>query len=121
MPISNTLIGKEIRKARKKLGLTQDQLAEKLELSSAHMSKIERGIKPISLKNLSKIADLSDIPIEVFVGSAYIPPQGDYNKQFGDVVKDCDPETVASMIDICEQIASIEHRIKSKSENKTSV
>ncbi len=45
-------IGKRIKEYRKKCGLTQEQLAEKIDLSTNHLSAIERGrygIKPDTL------------------------------------------------------------------------
>ncbi|MDF2926355.1 MAG: transcriptional regulator [Paenibacillaceae bacterium] len=49
------IIGKRIRQARESKGLTQEQLAEKLEVSNAYISKIERGKTPINLDRLSDL------------------------------------------------------------------
>lgn len=42
---SQEQIGKDLRKARKKAGLTQVQVAEKVGISSTYYSMIERGEK----------------------------------------------------------------------------
>lgn len=45
-------IGSEIRQLRSAIGLTQNELGEKLHLDAAYLSKIERGEKPIGLEKL---------------------------------------------------------------------
>lgn len=49
-------LGKKIQKLRKSLGYTQEDLAEKLNISRTHMGHIEQGRKSPSLKLMEKIA-----------------------------------------------------------------
>jgi len=49
-------IGKQVAKRRQKVGLTQSALAEKLHISDAHVSYIERGERGPSLVMLHKMA-----------------------------------------------------------------
>ena len=51
-------IGKRIKSAREKKGLTQEQLAEEVNLSPMHISVIERGNKLPRLETLIKIANV---------------------------------------------------------------
>ncbi len=44
--------GKRIRTARKRRGLTQEALAEKIDIAPTYISDIERGIKAPSLSTL---------------------------------------------------------------------
>ena len=50
------LLGEAVRKKRKEAGLSQEKLAEKAELSTVFISRIERGIESPSIDNLAKIA-----------------------------------------------------------------
>ena len=50
-------LGKAIRNQREKLGLTQEQLAEKAEMHTTYVSGVERGIFNISIMKLARIAD----------------------------------------------------------------
>ena len=50
-------IGKNIRKRRDKLGITQEKLAEKVDLSVSYMGAIERGEKLPKLKVFINIAN----------------------------------------------------------------
>ena len=57
-------IGLKIAYYRKLNGLTQEQLAEKVNISTNHLSKLERPslVAPVSLKTLFAIADALKIP-----------------------------------------------------------
>ncbi len=49
-------IGQKIRKLRKSQGLSQEELAEKIDISTTHMSHIETGNTKLSLPVLVDIA-----------------------------------------------------------------
>ncbi len=50
------LLGENIKKYRKSLNLSQEELAEKLNISPKHLSNIERGRKFASAELIGKIA-----------------------------------------------------------------
>ena len=60
MGIDYGKLGKNIKHYRKQKKLTQEQLAEKLELSVGFISQIERGITKMSLDTLIEICDTLD-------------------------------------------------------------
>lgn len=51
-----TTIGKNLRSFRKRIGISQEQLAELAELHRTYIGAVERGEKNISAKNIEKIA-----------------------------------------------------------------
>lgn len=60
-------LGENIKRCRKEAGLTQEQLAEKADLSLDFMSKIEVNINKPGLKTIFKLAIALDIsPAEFF-------------------------------------------------------
>ena len=59
------ILGQNIAKYRHKQGLSQEQLAEKVELSREYVTRVERGQKNISLKKLFAIADALNIEFSV--------------------------------------------------------
>ena len=63
MEINFTLVGRRIRQARLRQHMTQEDLAFELDTSIAYISSIERGIKKPSLKRLSELAHILDMPI----------------------------------------------------------
>lgn len=54
-------IGQQIRKIRKAHGLSQEELAEKVNISTTHMSHIETGNTKLSLPVLVDIATALDV------------------------------------------------------------
>ena len=55
------LIGQRIRKFRKALSLSQEALAEKVGISTTHMSHIETGNTKLSLPVLVRLASTLDV------------------------------------------------------------
>lgn len=50
-------LGKRIREERLKLNLTQERLAEDVNLSTAYIGQIERGERSLTLENLAAVAN----------------------------------------------------------------
>lgn len=59
------MLGERIAYYRKKRGLTQKAVAEKVEISKAFMSFIESGKNKPSIENLNKIADVLNVSVDV--------------------------------------------------------
>jgi len=62
-PVMN--LGVAIKSIRKKLNITQFDLAEKCNISQTSLSQIETGLKRPSSKTLKKICDVLDVPESV--------------------------------------------------------
>ncbi len=58
MYIDYKVIGHRIKDSRRKQNLTQDALAEKLNVSVGYISQVERGITKISLDLLANISTI---------------------------------------------------------------
>lgn len=54
-------LGKRIRSARIKRGMTQEKLAEACDLSTAHIGHIERGTRTLSIESLITISEVLEI------------------------------------------------------------
>ncbi len=63
----NIQIGKQIRAARERCGLTQEQLGEILSLGSKNISDIERGIAGISVSTLKRLCQQLSISSETIL------------------------------------------------------
>ena len=55
------ILGSNIKKARKAKNLSQNKLAEKLDISREHLAKIETAKRGISLDLLFKISDILEV------------------------------------------------------------
>lgn len=54
----NFKIGILLQEARKKAGLTQDELAQKVGTTKSYISKIENNIKEVRISTLQKIVEM---------------------------------------------------------------
>ena len=58
-----------LKKLREKFGFTQDQLAEKLEMTRQTYSKLESGTKEIGIKSLQQIAKIFNVTTDALLGT----------------------------------------------------
>ena len=71
MNIDYKMIGGRIQKFRKERGMTQEALAERLDVSVGYISQVERGITKISLDLLGAISSALGCDVAALVsGSA---------------------------------------------------
>ncbi len=64
--IDKSAIGKIIQKLRKDRHLTQEELAEKIDLSTNYLSKVERGLCVLNAEAFLKMADVLKFSLEDF-------------------------------------------------------
>lgn len=112
MAISAVALGRRLKLARLKKGYTQEYVAEKVELSVPHLSRIENGRKSVYVNKLGIWCDLLDVSVEEILGGAVIPENLEYNRQFISVAKDCSKETINDMLEMCSRMAEIERRAR---------
>ena len=74
-------IGKRISAKRKQLYLTQEQIAEKMDVSVQMVSNLERGKKAIKIENLIKISEILDVSTDYIL-------LGNHNEKDVDTVSD---------------------------------
>ena len=60
------LIGEAIRESRRRVHLTQEQLAERVDLNWKYLGEIERGEKIISIEALLRISASTKVPMSEF-------------------------------------------------------
>lgn len=71
-------LGKKIREARNKCGMTQEALAEKADIGAVYLGEIERGLKMPSVSVFIKLIEALDISAdyilrdEVSSGKEYV-------------------------------------------------
>lgn len=99
-------IGRKIKLYRKKINLTQFQLAEKLDVTSNYISAVERGITKVSLTRLDEIAAILNISVaDLFTDCNTESKTYGYNEIF-ELTKDQTPEQKSLLIDIPNTINS---------------
>lgn len=65
-------LGEKIKRIRKNRGLTQEQLAEMVDISSRNLSNIEIGVSFVKSETLEKIVEALDITTEELFSNNHI-------------------------------------------------
>ena len=115
MAISAVILGERLKSARIAKNYSQEEVAEKIGMSAFHLGRIENGKKNVYLHKLALWCDVLDVPMEKILTGALLPDNPAHNRQFGEIARDCSPETVAAMLDVCRRMAEVEKRAKAQS------
>lgn len=70
-------VGRQIRDLRKARGMRIAGLAEIIGRSVGHVSQIERGLSPVTIPDLKKIADALGVTINWFFQGQALAPEGE--------------------------------------------
>jgi len=97
-------IGQRIRKYRKAYSLSQEQLADKVQISTTHMSHIETGNTKLSLAVLVKIADALSVQTDALVYDAPQINRTVMTDEISDILNSCDPEELKIVTDVIKAL-----------------
>lgn len=98
------MIGKRIRKAREEKGITQETLAESMDVSNAYISKIERGRTTVNLNNLDKICTILETSSDYLLRGANTARQDYLRNEIIDMLEGCPPEKIKLIAKIIKPI-----------------
>jgi transcriptional regulator with XRE-family HTH domain len=104
------IIGKRIKASREEKGLTQESLAEKLDVSNAYISKIERGKTSISLDRLSELCEVLEESTEYILTGADSSSDDYLRNEIIIMLEDCSPAKIKLIAQVIKSI--IEYREK---------
>ena len=106
MAIDYSIIGQRLKKARKEKNLTQEELAEKIDVSIAFLSRIERGSSQINLKRLSQICEILGITEGEILNGVSNNSTKYLDNEFSSLLKDCSADKQKLIYDIAKVIAN---------------
>lgn len=95
-------IGKRIKKNRRNLGMTQEQLAERINISVPHMSRIETGTGSPSLQTLVDICNTLDITVDDLMQDSLTAAQKKLEGRLGEIAEDCSAEELHLVAEVAE-------------------
>lgn len=93
-------IGQRIRKYRKASGLSQETLAEAIEISTTHMSHIETGNTKLSLPVLVAIADILSVQTDALLYDAPIENKTCLITEMNEFLESCSPVELRFMLEL---------------------
>lgn len=68
--MNEIMIGRRIREERLRLSLTQETLAEDVELTTAYIGQVERGERNLTLENLIKVANRLGVTVDYLLSDS---------------------------------------------------
>ena len=93
------ILGANIRKYRKQIGITQEQLAEKADISVSHLAKIETHARAMGMKTYIRLLEAMDIPIkEHFIHMGTAKKDMMLKEKIWYLVQDCDERETSLLI-----------------------
>jgi transcriptional regulator with XRE-family HTH domain len=104
MGFERSIIGNRIKRSREEVGLTQERFAEKIGVSSAYISKIERGKTPISLDRLSEICKILETEPEYIISGANKESADFLQNEIIDLLHGCSPEKIKLITQVIKPI-----------------
>lgn len=106
MALDYNIIGQRIKKARQNKHLTQEDLAEKLDVSVAFLSRIERGSSHINLKRLNQICDILNITEGQILNGSSGNSKNYLNAEFSELLKSSSSEEQKLIYKIAQVIVN---------------
>jgi len=97
-------IGQRIRKFRKACGLSQEQLAEKVEISTTHMSHIETGNTKLSLPVFVDIAQALSVQTDELLYDTPEITKTTMKSKINDILDTCSLQEMYILLDIIKAV-----------------
>ena len=106
-------IGQKIRKFRKAQGISQEELAEKIGISTTHMSHIETGNTKLSLSVFVDIANALNVQTDDLLNDREILGISKANRELSEILENCTAEQLNVVADVVKTVVvSIDKYIK---------
>lgn len=90
MAIDSKAMGRRIKTARLRAELTQEQLAELVDLSVVHISNMESGSGSASLNTLVNIANVLSVSTDEILCDSVLCCKEVFQNEIVDTTRDCD-------------------------------
>lgn len=101
-------IGQQVRKSRKARGLSQEQLAEMVNISTTHMSHIETGNTKLSLPVLVDIANALDVRTDDLLERSQYTT-GNAVEEIAAMLESCSAQEAKVVVDIVKAVKQAIH------------
>jgi len=101
------VMGSRIKKQRQEKGITQEQLAEKVEITTVYLSKIENGHVRPTIELLESICeilrlDIGDLFSNISIGSAQYQ-----NERIVQLFNACSPNVKLVALELMEKLSKL--------------
>lgn len=112
MELDFKAIGKRIKIARIRINLTQENVAEKIGITSQHVSNIETGNSSVSLTTLVAIANLLQVSVDELLCDTVLKSKHVFSKEADEIFKDCNEYEVRVLVDVLKTTKNSMRNVK---------
>ena len=98
------LLGRNIKEVRKSLKMTQEQLAEKIEVSTVFISQIESGARKPSLETVYKLSIALNIKIDTLINKSFDDEKTEDIDRLVELLNMCSTKQTHFVTDISKEI-----------------
>ena len=102
--INFSIIGMRLKQARMDKKITQEKLAEMLDVSVAYISRVERGSTSINLKRLFELCNLLGVTVGTILDGTSATSGSYLTTAFNDLLKNCPPEKMDLVYNVAKVI-----------------
>lgn len=106
------MIGQRIKEARKKLGLTQEQLAAGIFISDSYMTLIEQGKRSMSVDILDKLSKRLGVTADYILNGDSGSAEEQLAREWGQIVRGRSEEEVRAAHDAMKAFFACLDRVK---------
>lgn len=93
-------LGRRIKEERMKLHITQEQLAEEVNLSTSYIGQIERGERKLTLDNLVNITNCLGVTVDYLLQESMDRDQLMYREIWTGLMSDASPKDQELVINL---------------------
>lgn len=104
MELDYKAIGKRIKIARIKADMTQERLAEAVELSPTHLSNIETGTTRVSLNAIVSLANALSVTVDDLLCDSVIQAKPQFEQDIAAILADCDEYEIRMVKDMAQAL-----------------
>lgn len=105
--IDYQMIGRRVKIARIRNGITQDALAERTELSNTHISNIETGKTKLGLPAMIRIANALSVSVDELLCDNVTQSKAVFLKEASEVLTDCNNEELLLFIEMVKTMKTV--------------
>ncbi len=111
-------IGKQVKIARIQAGVTQEYLAEKIKISTTHLSNVERGTTKVGLNVIVNISKTLRVSLDTLLCNEVGTPYQKLilNGRLADLLEDCDARELMVICDMAEAAKKALRRVYTKTD-----
>ena len=107
MEIDYKAIGQRIKIARIKKGITQESVANIINMTPSHMSNVETGKTKVSLPTLIAIANALSVSVDTLLCDNVLSSKVIFEKEAKDIFSACDEYEIRSLVELLKSAKTV--------------